>query len=158
MPSGEKTPKQIPPAMEARKWKPGQSGNPASRPRKIISEAYLRRMASPLPEDVCKAAKLRKGSTWADLAALSMAKAAVKGRVDAAREIADRLEGKATQPVEVTGEEDGSVSVLAVWAERQARLKNDSGIGPRRSYAEFQLEASRRQRELEEADGGEHEH
>lgn len=81
-------------------------------------------MALPLPEDVCKAAKLRRGSTWADLAALGMAKAAVKGRVDAAHEIADRVEGKARQTLEVSGPEGGPLDLQFMTDEQlDARIR-----------------------------------
>ena len=117
--------------MEANKWKPGQSGNPAGRPRNIIAEAYQRRMSLPLPDDVCKAAHLRKGSTWADLAALAMAKAAVKGRVDAVREITGRLEGKPTQAVDLNA--NVSVNRLEImerrWRERSGKSEPGSNAG-----------------------------
>ena len=132
-------------------WKKGEVPNPHGRPKKKpITEAYERRMSEVLPDDVCKSVRLKRGSTWADLIALGMAKAAVKGRAESAREIADRVEGKATQPVEVTGENAGPVKwVIEVIG---------NAPGPHRPYREFQRAAEAGQCEFGETDGGEHEH
>ena len=44
--------------------------------------------------------------TYGDALALTQFRTGIKGRTDAAREIADRLEGGARQPVEVGASED----------------------------------------------------
>ena len=54
--------------------------------------------------------------------ALGQARAAIKGKTDAAREIADRLEGKARQPVEVSGRNGGPIELAE-------RLAKGSGAG-----------------------------
>jgi hypothetical protein len=77
-----------PPPVETR-WKKGQSGNPNGRPkRQPIAEAYLQLLADPE-----EALKLARGI---------LAKAQ-KGDVLAAKEIADRTEGKALQSIQVEG-------------------------------------------------------
>jgi hypothetical protein len=94
----------LPKEAEPYKWKPGQSGNPGGRPRKTsVSDAYARHIDSPLPDTIRLKLRLRKGATWADAMALGQLHSAVKGKTDAAREIADRLEGRARQPVDVSG-------------------------------------------------------
>jgi Mg-chelatase subunit ChlD len=50
-----------------------------------------------------------EGRTYAQLIAEGQCKAAIKGKTEAAREIADRLEGKAVQPV--VGDITGGMSV-----------------------------------------------
>ena len=90
--------------MEANKWKPGQSGNPSGRPsRRRMTERYEDLLEQALPEDLRAGLKLKKGATYGDAIVLGQARAAIKGKTDAAREIADRVEGKAHQPVEMSG-------------------------------------------------------
>lgn len=77
-------------------WKPGQSGNPAGRPKTItLSEAYRNALAQPMPKD-------KKGRTIAEVIAEKVClEAAFTGNVQAAREIADRTEGKPKQAVDL---------------------------------------------------------
>jgi Family of unknown function (DUF5681) len=83
-------------------WPKGISGNPSGRPPKPITEAYADIAQQKYPGDP-------KGRTYAQLAAEGQFNAAIKGKTDAAREIADRLEGKAVQPV--VGDDTASTSV-----------------------------------------------
>ena len=76
-------------------FKPGQSGNPAGRPKSItLSEAFRRQLSQPMPDDP-------EGRTFAEVIAERMCVAASGGDVSAAREIADRTEGKPRQSVDV---------------------------------------------------------
>lgn len=73
-------------------WKPGQSGNPGGRPRrKPISDAYTAILE----------AQDAKGVTGAQMIALAMFQQALKGNVQAVREITDRVEGALRQSVDV---------------------------------------------------------
>jgi hypothetical protein len=75
-------------------FKPGQSGNPAGRPKSVtLSEAIRLQLAK----------KVSDGSdyTYAEAIAQVLCVAAVKGNVNAAREIADRTEGKPKQSVDL---------------------------------------------------------
>ncbi len=75
-------------------FKPGQSGNPAGRPKSVtLSEAIRLQLAK----------KVSDGSdyTYAEAIAQVLCVAAVKGNVNAAREIADRTEGKPKQAIDV---------------------------------------------------------
>jgi len=74
-------------------FQPGQSGNPAGRPKSLtLSEAFRRQLSQPVPNDP-------HGRTFAEVIAERMCVAASGGDVSAAREIADRVEGKPKQSV-----------------------------------------------------------
>jgi hypothetical protein len=73
----------------------GVSGNPAGRPKSItLSEAYRHQLAQPVPKDP-------QGRTYAEVIAALMCQRAMQGDVAAAKEIADRVEGKARQALDV---------------------------------------------------------
>src|SRR5215469_15393528 len=71
-----------------RPWQKGESGNPGGRPRKPISDAYADLAEHPFPGD-------KHGRTYAQRLAEAQFRAAIKGRTEAAREIANRIEGPA---------------------------------------------------------------
>jgi Family of unknown function (DUF5681) len=76
------------------RWKKGQSGNLSGRPKcKTLSEAYKNKLEEPVPNDP-------EGRTWAELIAEGQVRDAVRGNVQAARELADRTEGRARQAIE----------------------------------------------------------
>jgi hypothetical protein len=91
------------PEMEANKWQKGQpSPNPGGRPKKApISEAYAHHVGMRLPDDIRLRFRLRRGATWADAIAVTQIRSAVKGNSVAAKEIADRIEGRVRLPVAV---------------------------------------------------------
>ncbi len=79
-----------------RPFKPGQSGNPAGRPKCLtLSEAYRRELAKVDETDPQK-------RTFAEVLAEQMIEKASKGDVAALKEIADRVEGKARQTITLT--------------------------------------------------------
>jgi hypothetical protein len=63
-----------------------------------------------LPDDLRRKLGLHKDATWADAMALGQLRSAVKGNTVAAKEIADRIEGRVTQPI--SGEAGGPVEVI----------------------------------------------
>lgn len=73
-------------------FQPGQSGNPNGRPRKLITEAYTEHLHKKCPTD-------SQGRTYAQLLAQGQINAAIKGKAEPAKEIADRVEGKVTDVV-----------------------------------------------------------
>jgi hypothetical protein len=78
-------------------FKPGQSGNPAGRPRDTITP-HLRelvRMQHPEKDEV----------TYGELVARALLTRAIVGDVQAIREVFDRLEGKPRQAIDVSVEE-----------------------------------------------------
>jgi len=86
-----------------RPFQPGQSGNPSGRPkRKPITDAYIRLLNEPIPGD-------KEGRTFADALAQKILKEALNGKVPAASEITDRVEGKVTLPI--SGSEGGPLAI-----------------------------------------------
>src|ERR1700693_5228337 len=86
-------------------FKPGQSGNPGGRPKKtpytnahrLIAEMIGVADLHILPTD-----------TVAECVAKIMALEALKGKVNAAKEIADRTDGTPQQTVEISGQDGGA--------------------------------------------------
>lgn len=115
-PRDEKPREELPPVSEAPRdergqfsgpnansFRPGQSGNPLGRPKcKTLSEAIREQLALEVGDGT--------GITWAELVAERLVKVAagmsIENSTNAAKEIADRTEGKARQPLELdaTGE------------------------------------------------------
>jgi hypothetical protein len=104
--------------MEANKWKKGQSGNPSGRPKKKpLTEALEALMAEPYPVDFLPLSErerlgLKEGGhyTFAEVTAryLILGVQTGKGGVGTCfKEVAERLEGKVMQPVELTSIRDG---------------------------------------------------
>ncbi len=89
-------------------WKPGESGNPGGRRKRVLSDRYAELMDTVLPEELRKPLKLPAGALWGDAIALVAARTALKGNetgVMQRKEIADRLEGKSAQRIEVHGDQ-----------------------------------------------------
>jgi len=101
------------PEMEAAKWKPGQSGNISGRPkRKPLTDAYRAALDKKVLPEIARKLNIDPGSTYAEVIALSLVREAVKGKVNAAAEMADRVEGKVTQPL--SGPDDGPIQVRSL--------------------------------------------
>jgi hypothetical protein len=76
-------------------FKPGNRANPGGRPKsKLLSEAYKNILQTEI-------GKGKDAKTYAEAIAEKMAKQAKGGHVNAASEIADRVEGKPRQAYEV---------------------------------------------------------
>ena len=100
--------RKLTPEMEARKWRPGQSGNPGGRPKKTkLTDAYRQILEELVPGDP-------EGRTYAQLIAWEMVKSALKGRSDAAREIGDRTEGRARQAIDLGGGSENPLSFTVI--------------------------------------------
>src|SRR6516162_3701172 len=81
------------------RFQPGQSGNPSGRPKCVVlSRAYRSQLEEQCP--------VLPGKTWAEAIALALARAALKGNVAAAGELADRCEGKPRMALTVSREEE----------------------------------------------------
>lgn len=126
------------------KWKKGQSGNPATqfkpgnpgggRPRKGAFTEQIERLApTQYPMDsitpvMLKAMGLRQGQkcTFAEMAVrflfLAM-RTGKSGTVNAFREMCDRVEGKAIQPVEMSGPGGDPITLLERIERAEARLR-----------------------------------
>jgi hypothetical protein len=115
----------------ARAFSPGTSGNPAGRPKSLtLSEALRHELAKIHPHDAHE-------RTYAEIIAGVMVKQAALGSVIAAKEIADRTEGKARQSVEVDMRVDDwreaarrhGISEREVIAEAQRIIADFTGSG-----------------------------
>lgn len=73
-------------------YKPGQSGNPAGRPKNTLTAAYRRMLGQPFPGDAA-------GRTYAEVIAEAVGAKAARGEERAAKEIEDRVIGKARQHI-----------------------------------------------------------
>ena len=91
-------------------WRPGESGNRSGRPRRSpISDCYEALAEVRLSKEARDALRLppevkRRIKTYGDLLAWAQFRSGFRGKTDAAREIVDRLEDRARQPVDVSGE------------------------------------------------------
>jgi len=94
-------------------WKPGQSGNPAGRPKKIsawseqakeLLQASELDITITLPDGDRKrlTLKVEDGKTILHAVIGSLILEALKGNIQAVRELADRTEGKPAQKLETT--------------------------------------------------------
>ena len=85
-----------------RPFQPGQSGNPAGRPK-----------SKPFKDALQKALKAAEGDKdLLEAVATALVGKAMMGDVPAIKELADRMDGKVSQPIE--GDEDGS-PIVVTW-------------------------------------------
>jgi len=85
-------------------FRPGQSGNPGGRPKKLpITDALRRILSRRIP------AKDPRSAIGEDLIALALIRKALKGDLRAIAEVADRTEGKATERHEWSGPDGGPI-------------------------------------------------
>jgi hypothetical protein len=93
-------------------FQPGQSGNPLGRPP--VNKEFQRELKLALSEAGKDGDKLRD-------VALSLIEKALSGDVQAIREIADRIDGKVTQPV--GGDKDAPAIKLEIgWKSNESKL------------------------------------
>ena len=123
-----------------RQWQPGQSGNPGGRPkRKAITEELMNHADRPVTAEVAKQLGLPEemiGWTYAQATSEMVWRRAMQGDPAAVDKIADRLEGKAQQSVELTGADGGPIQLV-----RKYERLSDEQIAQMVSIAEcLQLE------------------
>jgi NACalpha-BTF3-like transcription factor len=116
-------------------FQPGRSGNPSGRPKsRTLSEAYRIMLKQPLPEDPSR--------TYADAVAETLCRRAVfMGDVVAAKELADRTEGKPKQTIDVSLEErkremvEDAIAALVEQAKvsREEAIEQLTAIAPEMS-------------------------
>lgn len=86
-------------------WAKGVSGNPGGRPKRTpLADACRELLSKPAPDDP-------SGRSYAEAIAEQLGKKALAGDIHAAREIADRAEGKARQAMELSGPEGGPMDL-----------------------------------------------
>jgi hypothetical protein len=89
-------------------WVKGQSGNPSGRPKRLpISDALRDLLDRRLNDDETAAKPRKRRMTVAEKMADQLARRALHGDVEALREIANRVEGKPTQRIEVAPDIEG---------------------------------------------------
>lgn len=90
--------------IEAHKWQPGQSGNPAGmKPGTQHSSTRLRRLLDAVQKAKNPVTKEMEEFTTLELMDAALIARAMKGDVAAYRELLDRLEGKVPQKTELSG-------------------------------------------------------
>jgi len=97
----------------ATRFKPGQSGNPGGRPKTRELTEMLRA--------VCNEIDPKSRKSFFQLAAESLLREVFAGDVQAFKELADRVEGRTVQQVELSGPE-GSAIPLANVTEIDERI------------------------------------
>ncbi len=100
---------------KATQFQPGRSGNAGGRPKKTpLTDACRELLNKPAPDDPA-------GRNYAEAIVERLAKAALAGSIPAAREIADRAEGKARQSMEVSGPDGKAVELQNMTDEQLAQ-------------------------------------
>src|SRR5215469_9528957 len=86
-------------------FQPGQSGNPGGKPKihQRISAEYSALLLDIVPPEIATNLGVAEGSTWAKAIARAIAFRAATGDVNAARELAERTEGRVPTAVSVEG-------------------------------------------------------
>jgi hypothetical protein len=100
--------------LKPTQWKPGQSGNPGGRRKRVLSDRYQELMESPLPKEIATAMKLPVGSLWCDAIAHVSARTALKSTetgILQRKEIREAIEGKAVARVEFSSDEQIDIRV-----------------------------------------------
>jgi len=100
--------------LTAPRFQPGQSGNPGGRPKKKLTDKLEARLDTPIPGD-------KNGRTYGDLFIEKLVRRACNRSDTAAKEIFDRVEGKALQRMELSGPEGGPVEVSSEDLARRIR-------------------------------------
>jgi Family of unknown function (DUF5681) len=95
-------------------FQPGQSGNPSGRPKALFSDAYMRVLERQIPNDA-------KGRLFIDAVAERVVALAVQGDIRAVMELADRLQGKAMQGVQVAGPGGGAIPLTSFTPEENEK-------------------------------------
>lgn len=126
----EKTTPEQPPKKEGgitgKGFKPGQSGNPAGRPKGTVSvvEALRRKL-----EEVPNLKENKEKRTYLELLIAKMLQTAiVKGDVSMIRDIVNRVDGMPRQTVEVTDERSAEIDAVKATLKKLTLLgktKND---------------------------------
>ena len=99
-------------------WKPGESGNPGGRPKtKPLTEELQRLLKQEAPKG--------EGRTWAALIAEALLTKAREGDVRAITELANRVEGKSLQAVDLKADlQSDLVERLLAGRKRVAEWKD----------------------------------
>lgn len=97
---------------------PRSPGRPRKRPQSEAYEEWLRTEIPPHKVAAFRAEGiiLKKGATNADMVAMAMGKEAIKGNVNAAKEMRESVEGKATQRIEMSHADGRAPEFVVMYA------------------------------------------
>jgi hypothetical protein len=109
------------PKMVASQWKPGESGNPSGRPKRLPVSDELREL---MERPYSGREKRFQGLSNARVLAIRMYEFAIAGDVSAAKEIALRVDGAVTVRQQLSGPEGGPIP----WASYTDRFENERRI------------------------------
>ena len=110
----QKNPKSL---ANLRPAKPGEVRNPKGNNRKrpwtdrMFERSEMLLASTEEGEQIRKALQLPKEATFADAAVLTLMRKAIKGDVGAIKEMADRIEGKAPERLEITGPDRKEITI-----------------------------------------------
>ena len=102
--------------LETHAFRPGESGNPSGRPRKLMTEAYRRALERKIAGDP-------NGRTYADVIAEKMISLGLKGSVRAVAEVSTRADGLPPQSVSFDGDGSSLSIQIASMSPEQKRLR-----------------------------------
>jgi Family of unknown function (DUF5681) len=108
-------------------FKPGVSGNPGGKPKKMpVTERAVAMLEVLLPEDVRLKEGFPEGTTYGDAIVRGQFQQAIRyGSTHAFNALADRAEGKPRQPVDMTVEMVDVAKVIAEGFQRAAKAKGN---------------------------------
>ena len=95
------------------------------RSKRPFTDAIVEGLDEAMPEDVCKALKLPRGTVWArgiQIAALRTAVMGVKG-VQQRKDLRESIEGKATQRIEMLSAEDRKIEFVVRYEELPRKVE-----------------------------------
>ncbi len=108
---------------------PGKSGNPSGRPkRKPLTDAYIEQLNQTVPPEIARQLKISESSTYADVIAMALVREAVKGKVNAAAELADRAEGRVMERVQVNRMGDPLADLLAEFQREYEEIPKPEAV------------------------------
>lgn len=102
--------------LQTHAFKPGESGNLAGRPRKLMTEAYRRALERKIANDP-------QGRSYADAIAEKMISLGLKGDVRAVAEVSTRADGLPQQSVSLSGDGTGIPIEIASMTPEQKRQR-----------------------------------
>jgi hypothetical protein len=106
------------PKMLACQWQKGESGNPTGRPRKSPVSDALREL---IDQEYSGREKRFRGLTNCQVLATRLFEQAIAGDLGAAKEVADRIQGKAPQSVTMGGPEGGAIAFMSLSREENEK-------------------------------------
>lgn len=90
----------------------GTSGNLSGRTKRTpVTDAYLWMWDKIIPKKLCEKHGLPIGSTWGAALTLGQFKAAIAGNAACATEIANRIQGRPAQQIELGGPDGGPIEI-----------------------------------------------